>query len=275
MSSAATKQPQGCSGENGTAATPLTLLMSSLRDLEKAVDQQQWRLHQDRQAFEARKQDATLIITGLAACEFLDVGGEHFHVGRAVLQRHAQHYLSVLGTGEFENTRDAEGYVFIDRDPQHFASVLAYLREGSIYTPQDWAKQGALLREARFYGITELCQALDVQDYLMGISLVGAQMRLHVYDAGLRSWRQLRHAPLPAEVAAHAANPHRYIALQVTAFGGGVAVLLKFSFGWLVLALDLEAWVWEVISPLQTSSPASRSQLVSSKQQLPVSDRHT
>jgi hypothetical protein len=74
------------------------------------------------------------------------------------LQRVAFGMLAVLSAGLFASEEDAEGYVFIDRDPSHFIAVLTYLREGpsEALNMVEKAERRALNRELRFYGLPEI-----------------------------------------------------------------------------------------------------------------------
>ena len=51
----------------------------------------------------------------------LNVGGQSFEVARSTLCAHP---------GYLANLLDCDGSIFIDRDPAHFPSVLAWLRDG-------------------------------------------------------------------------------------------------------------------------------------------------
>lgn len=67
--------------------------------------------------------------------------------------------LAVLCSGLFASEEDAEGYVFIDRDPRHFAVVLDYLREGRPEVLGRAVRLApALRRELRYYHLEEVAR---------------------------------------------------------------------------------------------------------------------
>lgn len=51
-----------------------------------------------------------------------------------------------------------QGAFFIDRDPKHFPSVLAYLRDGVCTLPESHSDKLELMRDAQFYGVSSRCQ---------------------------------------------------------------------------------------------------------------------
>ncbi len=64
---------------------------------------------------------------------------------------------------------DAEGYVFIDRDPSLFISVLQYLREGRDAMQETVLKANRLAvnRELRYYGLQVMAPPMiDVVVYI-------------------------------------------------------------------------------------------------------------
>ncbi len=75
--------------------------------------------------------------------------------------------LAVLSSNMFASEEDAEGYVFIDRDPSLFISVLQYLREGRDAMQETALKANGLAinRELRYYGLQEM--ALPKQDVVV------------------------------------------------------------------------------------------------------------
>jgi hypothetical protein len=102
------------------------VLVTELRSLALLIDRQQESAQRQRQLFENLKKDVLAINTTIHQCEYFDVGGEHFHIDWEVLQHNqdGDHYFSILMSGEFEEIRDNDGYLFIDRDPEFFSSVL-------------------------------------------------------------------------------------------------------------------------------------------------------
>ncbi len=82
----------------------------------------------------------------------------------STLQREATSMLAVLSSNMFASEEDAEGYVFIDRDPSLFTSVLQYLREGRDAMQETVLKANglAISRELRYYGLQVAPPMVDV-----------------------------------------------------------------------------------------------------------------
>ena len=61
-------------------------------------------------------------------------------------------------------SRDRDGRIFIDRDPQHFRWILNYLRDGYIVTvPTSIQDRLELLQEARYYQLVGLVNLIEHQ----------------------------------------------------------------------------------------------------------------
>jgi hypothetical protein len=104
-------------------------------------------------------------IASLAGAETvkLNVGGTLFEIGRAALQRHPLSYFGLLLEGEVREDRQS---YFIDRSPEGFELILDYLRGEDLTVRLMQTEQvvlSKLLREATFYGLTELAKILKVQ----------------------------------------------------------------------------------------------------------------
>eukprot|EP01133_Synstelium_polycarpum_P004017 gene4017-4652_t len=65
----------------------------------------------------------------------LDVGGRHFATTLATLTKYPDSMLAAMFSSRFELPRDEDGRIFIDRDGKLFAHILAYLRDGPLWTP--------------------------------------------------------------------------------------------------------------------------------------------
>jgi hypothetical protein len=80
-------------------------------------------------------------------------------------------FFKALFSGQWDGPQD-DGSYFIDADPDLFEHILRYLRRGVLPVFYDRTKghdymlYGALLEEARFFGIDRLEKWLDEQKYL-------------------------------------------------------------------------------------------------------------
>jgi len=90
----------------------------------------------------------------------LDVGGQLFHTALSTLGAAPDSLLGVMASAAawgFASEEGPDGALFLDRDPAHFALVLAYLRHGQnhvgeLLTDGD-AVGAALRRELWYYGL--------------------------------------------------------------------------------------------------------------------------
>jgi hypothetical protein len=87
-------------------------------------------------------------------CDYvrLDVGGQLFHTTHTTLTNIPHTFFSGLG--------QAEGEVFIDRDPTHFRILLNWLR-GSTALPWEHQALQELREEASFFCVSCLLAAID------------------------------------------------------------------------------------------------------------------
>lgn len=91
----------------------------------------------------------------------LDVGGKAFHTTWATLTRNTRSMFSSMFSGRFPIETQADGTVFIDRDPTHFQLILNYLRDGEV--PLDGLNvntKRALMKESHYYQIQGLHKIL-------------------------------------------------------------------------------------------------------------------
>ncbi|KAG7241689.1 hypothetical protein INR49_025154 [Caranx melampygus] len=91
----------------------------------------------------------------------LNVGGFLYTAHRTTLAKHQGSFLEELANGKkpVQHT-DSMGNPFIDRDGPVFRHVLNYLRTGELQLPDDFREAGLLRREASFYHLTELVEAV-------------------------------------------------------------------------------------------------------------------
>ncbi|KAM1166999.1 hypothetical protein ACFX14_028935 [Malus domestica] len=93
----------------------------------------------------------------------LSVGGKKFSTTVGTLtQRQPDSMLAAMFSGRHTLCQDKKGYVFIDRDGEHFRHILNWLRDGEI--PKLEASQYAeLVKEAKYYQLLGLVDGiLDV-----------------------------------------------------------------------------------------------------------------
>ncbi|KAK9905022.1 hypothetical protein WJX75_007970 [Coccomyxa subellipsoidea] len=86
----------------------------------------------------------------------LNVGGSLFTARRHTYLKDAKSLLSGLLTDEVDTQRDAEGYIFIDRDPKHFGVILNFLRDGFAVLPRDEQALKEIMVEAAHYKLEGL-----------------------------------------------------------------------------------------------------------------------
>ena len=87
----------------------------------------------------------------------LRVGEQVFHTSLSTLTRDPTSMLAVMFSGKFALHKDDDGCIFIDRDGSIFASVLYFLRTSRLPPDLPRSAYSALLLEAEFYGLSQLC----------------------------------------------------------------------------------------------------------------------
>lgn len=91
----------------------------------------------------------------------LNVGGFLYAAHRTTLSRHQGSVLEELASGKktVQHT-DSMGNPFIDRDGPVFRHILNFLRTGDLQLPDDFREAGLLRREAEFYRLSGLVEAI-------------------------------------------------------------------------------------------------------------------
>ena len=80
----------------------------------------------------------------------LNVGGTCFTTTRSTLKTGPSSMLACMFSGDLTpSTQDKHGRYFIDRSPQHFGTVLAYLRGEQV----DMLASKSLIEEAKYYQV--------------------------------------------------------------------------------------------------------------------------
>eukprot|EP01130_Rhizamoeba_saxonica_P005588 TRINITY_DN2229_c0_g1_i4.p1 TRINITY_DN2229_c0_g1~~TRINITY_DN2229_c0_g1_i4.p1 ORF type:complete len:308 (-),score=59.17 TRINITY_DN2229_c0_g1_i4:38-961(-) len=90
----------------------------------------------------------------------LNIGGKKYTTTMQTLMNHPNSMFSVMFSGRHSLQPDDKGYYFIDRDGEYFGYILNYLREGDIEIHKSHIAK-RLLREADFYGLTDLIDLLQ------------------------------------------------------------------------------------------------------------------
>ena len=84
----------------------------------------------------------------------LNVGGRIFVTTRSTLCKHSNSMLAAMFSGDMQPAlQDKQGRFFIDRNGDHFAIILAYLRDEPLKLPGFGMQRRALEAEARFYQV--------------------------------------------------------------------------------------------------------------------------
>ena len=84
----------------------------------------------------------------------LNIGGRYFATTRSTLSKHGDSLLAHMFSGDLEPAqKDSQGRFFIDRNGDHFAMILAYLRDEPHQVPASALQRQALKAEAQFYQV--------------------------------------------------------------------------------------------------------------------------
>ncbi len=131
------------------------------RELEQLLALKHAELSAREVAFEQTRARVAAALAEQEQLIELNVGGVRFTVTRDMMQRCEESFFAQLFSGRWPDQRAADGAVFINRDAGQFHHVLAHLRGEPVVaaelTPVECA---ALLREADYYQLTDLCVAL-------------------------------------------------------------------------------------------------------------------
>lgn len=122
----------------------------------------------------------------------LNVGGETFTTTLDTLTRCRDSMLGAMFTGRIPVLRDSKGNVFIDRDGKAFRHILNYLRSGFLDLPDGFAELSLLRREADFFQIRPLLDAIDHHEATLPLSpRVGpfAAMLMVNVESKVRVWK--------------------------------------------------------------------------------------
>lgn len=112
------------------------------------------KFRQEYGLFEAERQ--RLANPQLAAETMIDlnVGGTVFETARTTLVQQSGSFLENLLSGRYQISRDRYGRIFLNRDPEHFRTILNFLRNPQTPPmPRDSSESEALIKEAGYYGV--------------------------------------------------------------------------------------------------------------------------
>lgn len=106
----------------------------------------------------------------------LNVGGEIFTTTLDTLTRCRDSMLGAMFTGQIPVLRDNRGNVFIDRDGKVFRYILNYLRSGYLDLPDGFSELSLLRREADFFQVRPLLEAIHHYEATLPLSLRGGPL---------------------------------------------------------------------------------------------------
>eukprot|EP00397_Hematodinium_sp_SG-2012_P023360 GEMP01024264.1.p1 GENE.GEMP01024264.1~~GEMP01024264.1.p1 ORF type:complete len:538 (+),score=86.45 GEMP01024264.1:58-1671(+) len=165
--------------------------------LEKERDQlrrkfmiEKERFRQEVEAFELQKQK--IHDQHLASEQIVDinVGGTVFETAKVTLTKQ-EGFLEGLLSGRHQPARDRHGRVFIDRDSEHFRTLLNFLRNPTVPPlPNNPGDSEALVKEADYYGIRFF--EFPLVFACGGHSGYEHLKEMEVLDVGNRCWRPCR-----------------------------------------------------------------------------------
>lgn len=114
----------------------------------------------------------------------LNVGGTKFESSRSTLCDQSVYFQRLL-SGEFSDA-DADGAIFIDRDPRYFHIVLQFLRSGLLEPPQPPLTLDGALAEAEYFCVEALVAALQerLEPPAPGPPVLRAGTGMYVWEDG-------------------------------------------------------------------------------------------
>lgn len=119
----------------------------------------------------------------------LNVGGQIFCTRRSTLTRFEGTYLNAIGSGRFDDEVDADGCIFLDRDPKYFQQILNFLRDPAA--PQDFdIEDPGLLHELAFFGIKEHVHKGSLY-VAYGFDGQGRLNTIEGYNAHFGTWKEV------------------------------------------------------------------------------------
>lgn len=112
------------------------------------------KFRQEYGLFEAERQRLQQPQLAAEATVDLNVGGTVFETSRSTLVQQTGSFLEAMLSGRHQISRDRSSRIFINRDPEHFRTILNFLRNPQTPPmPRDSAESEALVKESAFYGV--------------------------------------------------------------------------------------------------------------------------
>ncbi|XP_063225206.1 BTB/POZ domain-containing adapter for CUL3-mediated RhoA degradation protein 3 [Bacillus rossius redtenbacheri] len=90
----------------------------------------------------------------------LNIGGTLYYTTIGTLTKHDT-MLRAMFSGRMEVLTDSEGWILMDRCGKHFATILNFLRDGSVPLPESSRQVAELLAEAKYYCMAELVESCE------------------------------------------------------------------------------------------------------------------
>ncbi|KAM4694413.1 BTB/POZ domain-containing protein KCTD21 [Discoglossus pictus] len=94
----------------------------------------------------------------------LNVGGKVYTTSLSTLTSFPDTMLGAMFSGKVPSKKDSQGNFFIDRDGKVFRHILNFLRTSHLDLPEDFQEMSLLRREADFYQIQPLIEALQEKE---------------------------------------------------------------------------------------------------------------
>ncbi|KAI1707657.1 BTB/POZ domain-containing protein [Ditylenchus destructor] len=90
----------------------------------------------------------------------LNVGGKVFQTTKSTLSTHPESFLARLANGNIPSEKDESGAFLIDRNYEHFGTILNYFRSGVVNLDRNEKAMKDLLCEADFYNVQSLVNVI-------------------------------------------------------------------------------------------------------------------
>jgi len=118
----------------------LNLLKSQFNRLleeEHKIQNQSEVLHRVQQKLEGANKKVEKYQTTIPMRVKLNIGGIKYETTRSTLMGEQGSMLHAMFSGNYDVKPDEEGYIFIDRDGNYFGYVLNYLRNRTVFLPEN------------------------------------------------------------------------------------------------------------------------------------------
>eukprot|EP00668_Euglena_longa_P025931 GGOE01032448.1.p1 GENE.GGOE01032448.1~~GGOE01032448.1.p1 ORF type:complete len:474 (+),score=122.78 GGOE01032448.1:22-1422(+) len=226
----------------------LRTMTTDVNHVAEALCHMEAQLRHERREWLRTAREVDLIGRECGQCCYLDIGGMPFHAPRNVLLRSGAYFVTALDCGVRGDDPDSS---FIDRDGKHFAAVLAYIRDGSVWVPEEGGDP-ALHRELQHYGLVGAARQRLVFPY--GEPCAHGErwscLALALFDVKSLVWQTVRlHTRVPdAYRLGYCDGSQLYV---VASFDRRATQKVR--------RFDLQAWQWNHVADLPTRNDDSRS----------------